>query len=116
VVAAGPHPILFVQIGALKFEGTDSSLFPYGSDVAEDVPVYWFRDPVDSAGDRNAQESPASRRVETTRRVELMPDVRTYVRNDLPTLEAAELEELLARLEPGLPGESPLIRSYIVGF
>jgi len=45
-----------------------------------------------------------------------MPDVRTYVRNDLPTLEAAELEELLARLEPGLPGESPLIRSYIVGF
>jgi len=40
----------------------------------------------------------------------LMPDVRTYVRNDLPTLEAAELEELLARLEPGLPGESPLIR------
>jgi len=33
-----------------------------------------------------------------------MPDVRTHVRNDLPTLEAAELKVLLARLEPGLPG------------
>ena len=49
--------------------------------------------------DRNAQESPASGMVETWRRVQVMPGLELHLRNDLPTLGAAELKELLARLE-----------------
>jgi hypothetical protein len=47
----------------------------------------------------NAQESPASGMVETWRRVQLMPGVELYLRNDLPKLGIAGRKELLARLE-----------------
>jgi DNA-binding transcriptional MerR regulator len=49
--------------------------------------------------DQHAQESPASGTVETWRRVQVVPGVELHVRDDLPKLGAAELKELMARLE-----------------
>jgi hypothetical protein len=53
---------------------------------------------------RDVQESTASGKVETWRRVQLKPGVELHLHSDLPTLSEAELKELLARLETALRG------------